>query len=215
MECCVCYEPLFINTNYCILSCNHNYHSTCLVKWSHINNSCPICKNKIYEKEKEKEKEESQTNEIIITEIFVVDARRTYNLIKKYKEFHFIVHNCISFIHLIISCYFIYSHQNFYLMHLLNTIYGYNIICYLILYTLYYQTYHHHTFQYNNTHSYYITVSLFDILSSFYLLIIYYYYNNFNSFIFLFISTICLLNIFIYSYLIYVFKIDLRGYHLT
>lgn len=44
-DCCICYEQ---NDNIVKLNCNHIYDKKCIEKWKDISNSCPICRNKIY-----------------------------------------------------------------------------------------------------------------------------------------------------------------------
>lgn len=52
-ECSICNDEII--TNKLILSCNHNFHSSCILKWlcECMNNnkcfSCPNCRNKISE----------------------------------------------------------------------------------------------------------------------------------------------------------------------
>lgn len=42
MKCSICLDELNKDTNYCITSCNHEFHFDCLLKWK---NDCPICRN--------------------------------------------------------------------------------------------------------------------------------------------------------------------------
>lgn len=55
-DCCICYLCLHPNDNYCLLTCHHSFHSSCILKWSQIHNSCPLCKSILYEEKEETEK---------------------------------------------------------------------------------------------------------------------------------------------------------------
>ena len=46
-ECCICLENYNKNEEIVILSCNHNYHKACILKWLKDNNSCPQCRENI------------------------------------------------------------------------------------------------------------------------------------------------------------------------
>ena len=40
--CSICIEDINCKHCFCLLSCGHSYHSSCLMKW---NKGCPLCKN--------------------------------------------------------------------------------------------------------------------------------------------------------------------------
>lgn len=46
-ECSICLEPLTFN-NKITTKCNHSFHIDCFHKWSHMKNSCPNCRIKLY-----------------------------------------------------------------------------------------------------------------------------------------------------------------------
>lgn len=46
-RCVICFD-LIEQTNKSITKCNHIFHTNCLIKWSNINNSCPMCKKKLF-----------------------------------------------------------------------------------------------------------------------------------------------------------------------
>ncbi|KAL8520775.1 hypothetical protein ACS0TY_011361 [Phlomoides rotata] len=43
-ECCICLCAYEDGTELHALSCNHHFHSTCIVKWLKMNATCPLCK---------------------------------------------------------------------------------------------------------------------------------------------------------------------------
>lgn len=43
-ECCICLSPYEDGVELHALPCNHNFHSTCIVKWLKMNATCPLCK---------------------------------------------------------------------------------------------------------------------------------------------------------------------------
>lgn len=45
MECPICFENTSIS-KLAILSCSHKFHQICIYKWSILENSCPICREK-------------------------------------------------------------------------------------------------------------------------------------------------------------------------
>jgi hypothetical protein len=49
MECSICFEK--INKKSISLKCNHIFHKECISKWLQENNSCPLCREKVYNKQ--------------------------------------------------------------------------------------------------------------------------------------------------------------------
>ena len=49
--CSICLEELDSKSNFVITSCNHSFHSDCLLKWLNNNNNCPLCRNKLIDKQ--------------------------------------------------------------------------------------------------------------------------------------------------------------------
>ncbi len=47
--CSICLSSLDNNIN--TLSCSHSYHDNCINTWTHQNNTCPICRSNIKNKE--------------------------------------------------------------------------------------------------------------------------------------------------------------------
>jgi len=45
-NCVICQESLSKTTDYCIISCNHEFHASCLFQ-IRKNDNCPICRSKI------------------------------------------------------------------------------------------------------------------------------------------------------------------------
>ncbi len=48
-KCSICLEDIKIGNKVRILVCGHNYHQECLDNWLRINDTCPICRDKISE----------------------------------------------------------------------------------------------------------------------------------------------------------------------
>ena len=65
-ECSICMDWITKETGETILSCSHNFHLMCIVKWYNSQNaneqesSCPNCRNKVGEKEDLPEAEEDE-----------------------------------------------------------------------------------------------------------------------------------------------------------
>lgn len=51
MDCSICHDTINQNDNIVITKCKHSFHSECLLKWAVNNNSCPLCRVKLYEKQ--------------------------------------------------------------------------------------------------------------------------------------------------------------------
>ena len=51
ISCSICLEELDSKSNFVITSCNHSFHSDCLLKWLNNNNNCPLCRNKLIDKQ--------------------------------------------------------------------------------------------------------------------------------------------------------------------
>ena len=49
-ECPVCYENYSLSSNYCITECKHSFCLKCILTYSKINNSCPICRAQLDDK---------------------------------------------------------------------------------------------------------------------------------------------------------------------
>ena len=41
IECPICLDK---HSNYIILKCGHKFHKDCIIKWSNMNQTCPICR---------------------------------------------------------------------------------------------------------------------------------------------------------------------------
>ena len=52
--CSICYEVVEKGVNK-ITACNHEFHRKCLEKWLETNNTCPLCRFKLYESDSESE----------------------------------------------------------------------------------------------------------------------------------------------------------------
>ena len=67
-ECSICFEPICSKRDETNLSCNHNFHSTCINQWFEKDNRCPLCRNIEFDKKDDiiKMMNENQTVEIII-----------------------------------------------------------------------------------------------------------------------------------------------------
>jgi hypothetical protein len=48
INCVICLEEFINNENVFISKCNHIYHKKCIIKWFLHNNSCPICREKLF-----------------------------------------------------------------------------------------------------------------------------------------------------------------------
>ncbi|KAI8375125.1 hypothetical protein BD560DRAFT_392760 [Blakeslea trispora] len=48
-ECIICQEYFSSSLDLCVLPCEHKYHSDCIVRWLHVNSSCPICRSAVNE----------------------------------------------------------------------------------------------------------------------------------------------------------------------
>jgi hypothetical protein len=49
-SCSICLEEIK-KKNSCVTKCGHNFHTSCLMKWTMKNNSCPECRKNIAENE--------------------------------------------------------------------------------------------------------------------------------------------------------------------
>ncbi|PWA00581.1 hypothetical protein BB558_003383 [Smittium angustum] len=61
-ECGICMEEYIINDKVVSLSCNHEFHEDCILKWLRVNGTCPICRITIQTPE-EKGKPKDDQNE--------------------------------------------------------------------------------------------------------------------------------------------------------
>ena len=52
-ECCVCWEEIGSNKNNCTTPCGHQFCFTCIAKCLDKNNSCPLCRGVLIEREDE------------------------------------------------------------------------------------------------------------------------------------------------------------------
>ena len=62
-KCCICYKNIG-KQNVIITNCNHTFHSTCLLKWTNKNKSCPLCRNNLYDEDNTNNKIENITNDL-------------------------------------------------------------------------------------------------------------------------------------------------------
>ena len=44
MECSICHTEYTEDSSIVVTKCNHYFHLECLVKWFHVNNTCPFCR---------------------------------------------------------------------------------------------------------------------------------------------------------------------------
>jgi hypothetical protein len=51
-ECAICQSVMSEDANISITCCNHKFHSKCILRWSARHNSCPCCREPLYETEK-------------------------------------------------------------------------------------------------------------------------------------------------------------------
>jgi hypothetical protein len=48
-KCAICYSVMLEYTNINITRCKHKFHSNCIIRWSSTRNSCPCCREPLYE----------------------------------------------------------------------------------------------------------------------------------------------------------------------
>jgi hypothetical protein len=48
-ECCICYKELFLEANHIVTECKHLFCIKCILKWYNLSNTCPICREELYE----------------------------------------------------------------------------------------------------------------------------------------------------------------------
>ena len=46
-ECSICLDVINDNNLVNLINCQHNFHSSCILEWSKINNTCPLCRKNI------------------------------------------------------------------------------------------------------------------------------------------------------------------------
>lgn len=51
--CSICLDDVAVNEKVCLLNCTHMFHENCIVKWLGQNNTCPLCRCQLYEKDSE------------------------------------------------------------------------------------------------------------------------------------------------------------------
>lgn len=48
-QCGICYKELFIEANHIVTECKHLFCVKCILKWHNLSNTCPICREELYE----------------------------------------------------------------------------------------------------------------------------------------------------------------------
>ena len=56
LTCNICLEKIEKDVNCSITECRHKFHTSCLMKWSSINSTCPVCRFKLFETEERQER---------------------------------------------------------------------------------------------------------------------------------------------------------------
>ena len=80
MSCSICLEK---QNNKCVkLSCGHTFHNKCITNWLLKNNTCPLCRNGMYDIDTDEE-EEDDDEEIIDYPRFLFHVMESQNRLKK------------------------------------------------------------------------------------------------------------------------------------
>ena len=58
-QCFICYNK-YENTDCCTTSCNHKFHTSCLIQWMITSSSCPYCKHTLKQATKNKKEMQDQ-----------------------------------------------------------------------------------------------------------------------------------------------------------
>jgi hypothetical protein len=48
-ECGICYKELFLEANHIVTECKHLFCIKSILKWYNLSNTCPICRDNLYE----------------------------------------------------------------------------------------------------------------------------------------------------------------------